>query len=716
MAPRATPAQARDDAARKRVIISGVDPEIDCGTYPAKGVLGDAFVVEADAFTDGHDKIRCVLLYRREGQRKWREVEMEGLGNDRWRGIFTPDELGRFVFTVEAWVDRLGTWRHDLAKRLTAGQDVRVELEVGAGIVEEFGHGVRGTDGKTIRGAGEKLRRIAAAGAPPRIQDASPGRAEPWPNECGDSPSAKPPEGPAPTPQVAEDADSQALATLLDNMDGELGELLRRSDPRALGTRYGKELPVEVDRVRAAFSAWYEFFPRSTGQGGKHGTFADAEKLLPYVRGMGFDVVYLPPIHPIGRTKRKGMNNAPDAGPYDVGSPWGIGAEEGGHDAVHPELGTLEDFRRFREKAESLGLEVALDIAFQSSPDHPWAKAHPEWFRHRPDGSIRYAENPPKKYEDIYPLNFESEEWKSLWKELRRVFEHWIAQGIRIFRVDNPHTKPFAFWEWCIGELKAKWPDLIFLSEAFTRPRVMYHLAKIGFNQSYTYFAWRHHAWEIKEYLNELTQTQVRHYFRPNFWPNTPDILTETLQTGGRPAYMMRLVLAATLSSNYGIYGPAFELMEHAPREHGSEEYLDSEKYELKSWDLSRADSLRHFIASVNQIRRDCPALQRNDSLYFHGASNDALLVYSKRTPSEILLCVVNLDPRYTQSGWTDLHIAELGLGAHEDFEVHDMLSEGRYLWRGGRNYVELNPHVAPAHVFRVILRGPREKDSEYHG
>jgi starch synthase (maltosyl-transferring) len=770
MVGHATPAPAPGEEGRRRVVIEGVDPEIDCGIFPAKTVVGDRFVVEADAFADGHDRIRCVLLYRTERQRRWREVEMEALGNDRWRGGFVPDELGRMSYTLEAWVDRFGTWRHDLAKRMEAGQDVSVELEIGAGILDDVARrAVRNADARRIREAATELRALAAtadvkgevavevaAGGPPRIHVTSLEGATPSPDETSASPGANPWPGvpaaasagadlwrgaqakvsagadpwpgaqakasagadpwPGAPPRAPSPDPTTSLTELLRELDGSVGDLVRANDPRQLATRYPKELEVLVDRERAAFSAWYEFFPRSTGKGGKHGTFADAERMLPYVKELGFDVVYLPPIHPIGHTKRKGPNNRPEASPGDHGSPWAIGSEEGGHDAVHPDLGTLADFRRFRERAESMGLEVALDVAFQVSPDHPWVREHPDWFRHRPDGSIHYAENPPKKYEDIFPFDFECEDWRGLWNGLKGVFEHWIREGVRIFRVDNPHTKSLAFWAWCIPHLKRRWPELIFLSEAFTRPRLMHHLAKLGFTQSYTYFTWRHHRWDITDYLTELTRSPARHYFRPSFWPNTPDILTETLQTGGRPAFLMRLVLAATMSSNYGIYGPAFELLEHAPRESGSEEYLSSEKYQLRTWDLERADSLRHVIARLNRARRQAPALQRNDNLVFHPTSNDELVAYSKRSArGDVVLCVVNLDPHHTQSGWTDLRMDALGVEGGADFQVHDVLSDARYHWHGPRNYVELNPWVFPAHVFRVARRVRSERDFDYY-
>jgi len=432
---------------------------------------------------------------------------------------------------------------------------------------------------------------------------------------------------------------------------------------------------------------------------------------------MGFDVLYLPPIHPIGHTNRKGKNNAPEAGPGDPGTPWAIGNGSGGHKAVHPALGTLDDFRHLMVAAREQGIEVALDLAYQCSPDHPYVKDHPEWFRWRPDGTVQYAENPPKKYEDIYPLNFEVENPRELWDELRSIVQFWIDQGVRIFRVDNPHTKPFPFWEWIITNTKKDHPEVIFLAEAFTRPKVMYRLAKLGFTQSYTYFTWRNSSWELTQYFTELTQTDIREFFRPNVWTNTPDILTAYLQNGGRPAFMTRLVLAATLAASYGIYGPAFELCEAEAREPGSEEYLNSEKYEIRHWDIERPDSLKEFIARVNRIRHDNPALQSDHSLEFHTTDNEQLICYSKKTKdlSNLIITVVNLDPHYVQSGWVDLPLAALGIPNGQTYEVHDLLGNGRYLWNGPRNYVELNPHVCPAHIFRVHSRLHNEQSFDYY-
>jgi starch synthase (maltosyl-transferring) len=460
---------------------------------------------------------------------------------------------------------------------------------------------------------------------------------------------------------------------------------------------YERTLAVVVDPVRARFSTWYELFPRSVRGDGKHASFRDLIAKLDDIREMGFDVLYLPPIHPIGMTERKGKNNTLQAGKDDVGSPWAIGAKEGGHKAVLPQLGTLADFDALVSEAKKRNISVALDIAFQCSPDHPYVREHPEWFRQRPDGTVQYAENPPKKYQDIYPFDFETPQWKSLWEELRSVFEFWIGHGVTVFRVDNPHTKAFEFWEWCIGELKAKHPEVIFLSEAFTRPRVMHKLAKLGFTQSYTYFTWRNTKWELQEYFTQLAQDESREYFRPNVWPNTPDILHEYLQHGGRPAFIVRAVLAATLAANYGMYGPAFELMEATPREPGSEEYLNSEKYEIKRWDTDRADSLRPLITRLNQIRHENAALQSDWSLRFHPTDNDQLLVFSKAEKSNLILVAVNLDPRVQQAGHVDFDRAP-----GDSYALEDLIVSGNYRWHGRRNFIQLNPQTLPAHVFRV--------------
>ena len=595
---------------RVRVIIEGVAPEVDGGRFPAKRTLGDKIQVEADIFTDGHDSIAAVLAFKHENETPWHEIPLQALVNDRWTGEFTATELGRYRFTIHAWVDHWETWRRDLQKRIKADTDAKVDYLIGADLIDAAAR--RATSGHADRliEFAQKLR----------AETASPDR------ETALSP--------------------------------ELNELVLRYPDRRFAARYKSDLEIVVDPVRARFSAWYEFFPRSaSNEAGKHGTFADCEARLPYVAGMGFDVLYFPPIHPIGFQFRKGKNNTVTAEPDDVGSPWAIGAETGGHKSILAELGTLDDFRRLVQKASDLGIQIALDIAFQAAPDHPYVKEHENWFRKRPDGTIQYAENPPKKYQDIYPFDFESEDWNGMWEELKSVFEFWIEQGVRIFRVDNPHTKAFPFWEWCITELKRKTPEVLFLSEAFTRPKIMYRLAKLGFSQSYTYFPWRNAKYELATYLTELTHTEVSEFFRPNQWPNTPDILTEFLQSGLRSSFMIRHLLAATLGANYGIYGPAFELLEGRAVRQGSEEYLDSEKYQLRHWDLERPDSLRELITIVNQIRKDNPALQSDRRLEFHAVDNDQLICFSKRTDTadNVILVVVNLDPYRVQAGFVDL-------------------------------------------------------------
>jgi len=654
-----------------RVIIEGVAPEIDGGRFPVKRIRGESLAVEADIFVDGHDEISAVLLFRREQDKEWREAPMAPLINDRWRGVFVASELGRYVYTLSAWINRFKSWRRDLRKKAEAGAHTDLDMQTGALLVEEASKRASGADAKKLAEWAKNL-------------------------------SAK----------------NQTLATkLVQALSDELDALIDHYPDRNGATRYDKELVVVVDREKARFSSWYELFPRSSAaKPGAHGTFKDCEPLLSYVAEMGFDVLYLPPIHPIGRTHRKGKNNAVTAGANDPGSPWAIGAEEGGHKAIHPALGMVEDFKRFAKKAESLGLEIALDLAYQCSPDHPYVKDHPQWFRWRPDGTVQYAENPPKKYEDIYPLDFSSEQWHELWRELRSVVQYWIDQGVHIFRVDNPHTKPLPFWEWLINDVKKDYPEVIFLSEAFTRPKLMYNLAKLGFSQSYTYFTWRNTKSELTQYFKELTETDVREYFRPNLWPNTPDILSEYLQFGGRPGFMTRLVLAATLGASYGIYGPAFELLEALPREPGSEEYLDSEKYEIKQWNRDRADSLKEFIARVNRIRRENPALQSDRGLRFHETDNEQIICYTKQSEDldDVIAAVVNLDPHHVQSGWVKIPVETLELGPQDAYQAHDLLTGARFLWQGPRNYVELNPQAVPAHILRLRRRVRREQDFDY--
>lgn len=653
----------------KRVIIERATPEIDAGRFAIKRTVGEKVTVEADIFTDGHDAISAVLQFRHAGSEGWTEVTMRPLVNDRWQAEFVITEMEQYTYTVQAWIDRFKSWARDLRKRVDARQDVSVELLIGAAMVADAITRASGDDATRLKAAEAVLRAGGQTGI------------------------------------------DRALST-------ELGDLMYRYDARRFATTYDRELAVTVDPEYARFSAWYELFPRSCSPvPGQHGTFKDCEARLPYVASMGFDVLYLPPIHPIGRVHRKGKNNTTTAQPGDPGSPWAIGSEKGGHKSVHPQLGTLQDFRDLVWKAGEHGLKVALDIAFQCAPDHPYVKEHPQWFRQRPDGTVQYAENPPKKYQDIYPFDFENDDWPALWEELKSVFLFWIEQGIRIFRVDNPHTKPFRFWEWVIGEIKKDYPETVFLAEAFTRPKIMYQLAKAGFTQSYNYFPWRNNNWELTQFMTELTQTEVREYFRPNLWPNTPDILPQYLQYSGRPGFIVRFALAATLGASYGIYGPAFELIDSEPLDIGKEEYLNSEKYEIKSWDLQDPETLRELIGVVNGIRRENPALHSNDSLKFHSTSNETILCYSKMTAdlSNIIVVAVNLDPHHVQSGFVELPLDDFGLDQHRGFQVHELITGARYLWHGSHNYVELNPHILPMHIFRLRRWVRTEHDFDYY-
>jgi starch synthase (maltosyl-transferring) len=566
-------------------------------------------------------------------------------------------------------VDHFKTWRYELTRRVQP-EDIALALQMGADMVRAVSERATGGDQAWLKSRADSL--VSKHHLQDRLQYAL----------------------------------SEELAAMVD-----------RYPDRELAIYYDRDLPVIVDHQRARFSTWYELFPRSWGATPEqHGTLKDCAAQLPRIAAMGFDVLYLPPIHPIGRINRKGKNNTLDPGSDDVGSPWAIGSQEGGHKAIHPQLGTLADFQDLVAQAKQHGIALALDIAFQCAPDHPYVKEHPSWFHWRPDGTVQYAENPPKKYQDIFPLNFETKDWRELWQELKSVFQFWSDQGVRIFRVDNPHTKPFPFWEWVINEIKQSQPDTIFLAEAFTRPKVMHRLAKCGFTQSYTYFTWRNTKYELIEYLTELTQGPGREYFRPNFWPNTPDILSQYLQFGGRPAFMIRLVLAATLSANYGVYGPAFELLENAPIKHGSEEYLHSEKYQIRSWNLDMPSNLSDLMGRINHIRKVSPALKQDWNLLFHDTDNEQIICYSKwnEKKTDIILGVVNLDAYHLQSGWITLDLASLGIDAQRPFEVHDLLSDNHYLWNGPRNYVELNPQTAPAHIFRLHGRAHTEEDFDY--
>jgi len=661
---------------RRRVVIEEVQPQIEAGRYPAKRVLGDTVEISAAIFSDGHDHVAARLHYRHKSQKKPSTVPFVAVNNDVWSAKFKVDKLGTWCFTVEAWVNHFDTWVHDLGKRLAAQpdpeeptqqvgpQDIPLALRIGANYVDAAAARALRGDATKLKLFARELRSLAEKNLP----------------------YYEPPK----------------LAELID--------LMVKYPDLSFSTMYPVELPIWVDRERARFSSWYELFPRSASNvPRKHGTLKDVEARLPEIAAMGFDIVYMPPIHPIGLAYRKGPNNSTTAGPEDEGSPWAIGAADGGHTAIHKKLGTLADFDSLVAAAKANGMELALDIAFQCSPDHPWVKEHPEWFLHRPDGTIQYAENPPKKYQDIYPLNFESADWRGLWTALYGVFQFWTDRGVQVFRVDNPHTKALPFWEWCIAEVHKTVPEAIFLAEAFTRPHVMYSLAKGGFTQSYTYFTWRNTKADLEEYCEEITKPPVSDFFRPNFWPNTPDILHEQLQTGGRAMFMQRVILAATLSASYGIYGPSYELLDGAPAKPSpgktaSEEYLDSEKYQIREWDRKSPDSIAPLITLLNTIRRENPAMQRNESLHFHPNGNAEMLVYSKSTPDfeNTILVAVNLDPRNEQITMTNLDMEKLGLEPDAAFEVEDLLTGARYAWRGSSNYVALRPEVT-AHVLRVV-------------
>jgi starch synthase (maltosyl-transferring) len=654
---------------RKRVIIENVSPEIDCGRFPARRAIGEKVRVSADIFADGHDLLAADLLYRKTGAPKWNTKPMSLLVNDRWEAFFTTRELGAYEFSIQAWIDRFSTWKNGIEKKSAAGMDISLELKEGILLVREASFRAKGLDVELLKNKASYF-----------------------------------------------DSEKQMNENLPFTVDEELTRLMSFYPDKHCKTEYARRLHIFVESPLARFSAWYEMFPRSCSrEPGRHGNFQDCIDRLPYIAGMGFDVLYLPPIHPIGKTNRKGRNNQIIAGPEDPGSPWAIGSEEGGHRSINPELGTLEDFKRLVSEAQKHGIEIALDIAFQCSPDHPYVKENQKWFRLRPDGSMQFAENPPKKYEDIYPFDFETESAKSLWLELLGVVRYWIGQGVRIFRVDNPHTKPLPFWEWLIAEIKKEHPDIIFLSEAFTRPKTMYRLAKGGFTQSYTYFTWRNLKWEIERYFQELTQTVVKEFFWPNLWPNTPDILPEYLQLGGRPAFLIRLTLAATLSTNYGIYGPAFELCANEASEPFTEEYLNSEKYEIHHWNLDQPGNLKPYITRINRIRRENPALKQNN-LIFHPVKNEDIICYSKHSDDHenIIVVVVNLDPHQAHSALLKLPVKKFGLDEQQTFQMHDLISNARYMWHAGENYLELDPKVVPAHIFRIRRRVRSEHDFDY--
>ncbi len=639
------------------IVIQNVWPELDCGRYAVKREVGDVLEVSADIFRDGHDTLAAVVLFRRKDETQWRQVAMTCVnpGLDRWAGGIELTDNAAYVYTVEAWTDVYESWCGELEKKLEAKQVVAVELLEGKALIAEVAGRATGEDAERMRAV---LKAFDAAG---------------------------------------DTARAEAM------LDARLRAAMKRWPDRRAAVRYDRELEVFVDRVEARFAAWYEMFPRSQGtEPGVGATFYDCEERLPEVRAMGFDVVYFVPIHPIGRTHRKGPNNTLTAGPNDPGSPYAIGAKEGGHTAIHPDLGTLDDFRRFVRACHAQGMEVALDFAIQCSPDHPWIAEHPEWFVFRPDGTIKYAENPPKKYQDIVNVNFYGPHSEALWQELLSVVLFWVDQGVKIFRVDNPHTKPVPFWEWLIREVRTRDPEVIFLSEAFTRPPMLKMLAKVGFSQSYTYFTWRNFKQELIDYLTDLTQTPAKEYLRPNFFTNTPDINPPYLQTGGRPAHQIRFVLASTLSSVYGIYN-GFELCEATPIP-GKEEYLNSEKFEFKVWDWDRPGNIKAFITAVNRIRRDNPALHELENLRFYPADDDNVLFYGKMTldRSNMVFVAVNLDPFDEHEAVLEFPIAAMGLKETDTFEVEELLTGTRHLWRGSKHRMVLDPEVNPCEIYRV--------------
>lgn len=660
-----------EKSAANRVVIENVKPNVDNGLFPVKRVVGEEVRLSADIFTDGHQLIVAFGLWRRIGTEEWKHAFLKSVGNDRWEGSFTPLEIGDYEYTVEAWVDSLLTWQDTLTRILESEQHLKSEIPSGLHMMELLATKLNSFDAKRLNKFITDIR-------------------------------------------TAQTLEEQAKIAL----DPHIAEISARYRPEeSKVSHYRLKLPLQVDRTKALFSSWYECFLRScASKGGTHGTFRDCIALLDDVVAMGFDILYLPPIHPIGTTARKGKNNALNAEASDPGSPWAIGSKEGGHRAIHSSLGTLDDFLLLVKSAKKKGIDIALDLAFQCSPDHPYVKEHPEWFRWRPDGTVQYAENPPKKYQDIVPFEFDNPHWQALWEELKDVVIYWVKQGITIFRVDNPHSKPFAFWEWLIAEVKSVDSSVIFLSEAFTRPKVMSYLAKIGFDQSYTYFSWRNRKEELTEYVNQLVHGEMREYFRPNFWPNTPDILPLALQHGGRAAFIARLILAATLSSNYGIYGPAFELCVHESY-NGGEEYLNSEKYEIKNWDRKNPHSIFELIAIVNAIRREHTAFQTTWNIEFVASENDTILAFMKygKDGDANFLVVVNLDFYNTQRGMINIPFDKLKIPSEGSFLVQDMLTTDKYVWRGDRNFVELNPHVMPAHIFRMSTQVVRENNFDYY-
>jgi len=639
---------------KTRVIIENVQPLVDGGLYPAKRTVGERVDVTASIFGDGHDHIRAEVLYKKKEATQWERVEMIPTFNDEWKVSFYVPEKGIYVYTIQAWVDHFDTWYDGFKKKANAKVDVKVELMEGAILLRTLGE-----SNKDLITLARKLE------------------------------------------------DTQRYQAAIDLvLSEEFANVVHSNPLRENETKLNLEISIQVEHAKANFSAWYEFFPRSASlEAGKHGTFQDCIRLLPRIAAMGFDVLYFPPIHPIGKINRKGKNNNVRSLPGEPGSPWAIGSDEGGHKSILPALGTLDDFKKLITESKKLGIDVAMDIAFQCAPDHPYVQEHPEWFKQRPDGSIQYAENPPKKYQDIYPFNFESDNWKALWEELRSVFFFWMEQGVTIFRIDNPHTKPIPFWHWVIAEVQNKNPDVIFLSEAFTRPKVMASLAKVGFTQSYTYFTWRVSKQELIEYVNDLVYGPSRNYFRPNFWPNTPDILPYHLQNQGDNSFILRYALAATLSSNYGVYGPSYEFYENTPVE-GREEYYNSEKYELRNYDWKRTNRMTDIMSLLNKIRKENAALQSTWNVQFCPIENNQIIAFIKTTDdlSNIILVVANLDTNRGQSGYVQLPKERLKLTDKVNIKLHDLITDEHYTWTQEWNFVDLSPNKMPFHLFKLEI------------
>ncbi|GAB3708988.1 alpha-1,4-glucan--maltose-1-phosphate maltosyltransferase [Spirosoma flavus] len=668
-----------DGPGQSRVVIARVSPELDSGRFPIKAIPGNVIAVEADIFADGHDYLAAYLLYKHSDDTSWTKTAMSLIVNDRWGAAFIAQKQGQYYYTIEAWVDHLASWQHEIHLKTADGQRITSELLAGSHYVEGM---LERAGGKSEHTKGSKSKKA--------VQPV---------DESSDVKALRE------MAALFRDENRYDEAVSVAESD-QFTFYINRYPERKNVTRYEHELRIEVDRARAEFSTWYCLFPRSasrdeTTSEPHHGTFRDVEGLLPRISNMGFDVLYLPPIHPIGTSHRKGKNNSVICQPGEPGVPYGIGSEEGGHDAIHSELGTVDDFKHLIAIAANYGMEVAMDLAIQCSPDHPWAKDHPEWFKKRPDGTIQYAENPPKKYQDIYPVYFETDDWQNLWQELKRILLVWASWGVRIVRVDNPHTKPFVFWEWVIAEVKKEFPDMLFLAEAFTKPKVMQELGKRGFAQSYTYYTWRNTKQELEQYMTELTQSDMKYYYRPNFWPTTHDINPYSLQSGHEPQFLIRYCLAATLASNYGIYGPSFELMEHVPFPN-KEEYLNSEKYEIRRWDWDKTNKLTYLITLVNRIRHENVALQTTNNITFCSVNDDAIMAYLKVSGNNRLLIIVNTDAYSRRAGVVQVPIWQLGIGQEQQYTVYDLLTGAYYIWQGESNYVELDPYSLPMHLFRI--------------